>query len=371
MKRLSHKKTSHSHRRSGLAPLELVLVTPFLVFVGALMVNFGDAALWKIRSQANVHYAMTQTQPFRASSYANDPVRNPRPQSWPSPATWGSSGGANIDRLQNESWNVPDQEETFAVQGDPIQDSFAGSGQWTKNAPIPASSNSIEVDRRMFMERGVHRGRVGVQQHYPMLSKIISPTGNYSFDNNSEQLSGDWDYGNLGLRANGYRRTFDLYGIEPDELSNFDQSLISNFEQAVQDLQGAYASMSASSGPAPINQHPVDPLDDDAEWQLYTGGSPNFHPHPRGCDLELREFLLRPASGATSPYERHLFAVRRLPRRMADSWIGMYQREIARQRGNPPTIPPQPPLPGGMDIPELEAEIANLDRFLQRLPQGY
>ena len=71
------------HRRSGLAPLEMVLLTPFLVLMGALMICFGDAALWKIRAQSSVHYATTQYEPFRVAAFDTTSGFNPRPANWP------------------------------------------------------------------------------------------------------------------------------------------------------------------------------------------------------------------------------------------------------------------------------------------------
>ena len=46
------KRPSRRARRQarGLATLEMVLCLPFLLFIMALMINFGTAAAWKVRT---------------------------------------------------------------------------------------------------------------------------------------------------------------------------------------------------------------------------------------------------------------------------------------------------------------------------------
>ena len=42
-----------ARRRRGLAPLEFVMALPILLFVMALMINFGTVAVWKVRAWAS------------------------------------------------------------------------------------------------------------------------------------------------------------------------------------------------------------------------------------------------------------------------------------------------------------------------------
>ena len=44
--------------RTGLAPLELVLTLPILVFVAALIFNLGVIAMWRVRGEVNSREAV-------------------------------------------------------------------------------------------------------------------------------------------------------------------------------------------------------------------------------------------------------------------------------------------------------------------------
>ena len=77
-------------KRSGLAPLELVLALPLLLMVMALMVGIGVAATWKVRAQVTARNAAWSHRWPRSGG------ANPRPVEWPAPARLGVRDDAPI-----------------------------------------------------------------------------------------------------------------------------------------------------------------------------------------------------------------------------------------------------------------------------------
>ncbi|MBI2480878.1 MAG: pilus assembly protein [Planctomycetia bacterium] len=55
-------RTTSPRRRRGLAPLEFVLWLPVLLFVMALMVNYGTIATWRVRSEIVSQHAAWRTR---------------------------------------------------------------------------------------------------------------------------------------------------------------------------------------------------------------------------------------------------------------------------------------------------------------------
>ncbi|MCA9071579.1 MAG: hypothetical protein KDA84_21785, partial [Planctomycetaceae bacterium] len=72
--------------RAGLAPLELVLVLPILLFVMALMINLGTGGAWKIRTQINARHSAWRALEHRTGQ------GDPHPGNWPDDARLQSNG---------------------------------------------------------------------------------------------------------------------------------------------------------------------------------------------------------------------------------------------------------------------------------------
>jgi hypothetical protein len=358
-------------RRSGLAPVEMVLLTPLLACLGALMVNFGDAASWKIKSQSNAHYAATQSQAFRASSF--DSNRNPRPPSWIPPATRSTGPGEIIQQLESQQWNQERQEYTVALMGNPIQAPYGDIDGWSKDVPPPRASNFTDVSRRMFADRGAHRGNAGIRKRFPIAA--ILNQSQFDLNNSMEMLSGDWDFGDIGPGRNDARRVEDLYDLNWDELPDVDRLRQGFLDGPVAALRNDYANRQNLMVPDNLaggTQHAYDALDDDNEFPYYRrgGGSPNFHQHPSGCFLEWFEYGMLPANrgqAPANPFEQYLRRIHRVPRQMGNAWISLYSAEIARQKPRPPDYPGAPPYPRGKHWTELEDEVDKLRKYLENL----
>jgi len=67
-------RTASSNRRRGLSTLEMVLCLPPLLFIMALMINFGTASCWKVRSLTVSRDALW------SSRWPRSTKSNPRPK---------------------------------------------------------------------------------------------------------------------------------------------------------------------------------------------------------------------------------------------------------------------------------------------------
>jgi hypothetical protein len=353
------------HRRGGFAPMELVLLAPFLVFMAALMIDFADASLFKIRAQGNVHYAATQTEPFRASSFAlGNQQLNPQPQSWPTAGTIGSNNTQALQTVDNY-WNQPGFPDSDALQGN------SGSGRITTLTNHYEQrtdvGNSFMVDRDFQLEEGMREGRVTIQRTYPMLQTILPNNGRYSIDHDYEFLEGDWNYGNVGLQRNSPTnngsirteqwRANDLYHIHPTEMPQL-FGYWSDFMTAFNALRA----LSNNRDTSVPNADDLDALDADVEWTWYRPGWPrNFHVDPnRVCEIDLEDYL---ASGEYSAYLRR---VRLVPKEMCRAWQGVYGRELS-ERQDPNYVPMGP-----LSDQQLQDKLDQLDVFEQGLRnKGY
>src|SRR5262245_45242215 len=92
-------------RRRGLAPLELVLAIPILMFVVGLSVVFGAVACWKVRAQAAARDAIWSHRWPRGEPWGHD--LDPRAREWPTPASWGNEFGPPLAALDHAAFQEP------------------------------------------------------------------------------------------------------------------------------------------------------------------------------------------------------------------------------------------------------------------------
>jgi len=356
---------NNHHRRSGLAPVELVMLSPLLAMMAALMICFADASLFKIRAQTNVHYAATQTESFRLSSFAlGNQQLNPQPNNWPIPGTIGGNGTQALQNVDN-FWNLPGYPGSDALQGN------SGSGRITTLTNHYEQrqnvGNSFMVDRDFQLDQGMREGRVTIDRTFPMLQGMLPNNGQYSIDHDLEYLEGDWNYGNVGLQRNsptnnGIVRTEewranDLYHIHPTELPQL-SGYWSDFMNAFNQLRN----LTNKRDTTIPNTDDLDALDADVEWTWYRPGwPPNFHPHPSGCEIDLEDYL------ASNAYPSYLSNIRRVPGRMCRSWQSVYGLELRNRQ----TIPNYAPM-GPLSDQQLQDKLGQLDVFEQGLrTKGY
>lgn len=350
--RLSH--------RSGLAMLELVLYLPIMLFVMALMVNFGNMAAWKVRSQTNTRYAGWRT--LRDRSGQSDPA----PANWPTPATLGASGGADLTDA-DALWNGSAILTTPVTRGPAITANAAGGG-----------SATVVVPGRFEMHDDVHAGDSHVSRHLPMLPGILPGNGRYGYTQHQQILDHRWEYRHLAIPRNPYDRPND-----PGDSGNgarrakrwyrLDPPFFGQLSGALQRLAQADARLKAN--PTKLG---LDPLDRDPEFYFYrlrrllgfSGGNipspipedarvsvPDFHPRARRvCDVDKG----RMQRAVVDPLVRQ---IERLPGTMGRAFESLYRSEISRLQAMMP--PPQ------AEIDALKEKLKQVQAFLGSLPKKY
>lgn len=165
------------YRRSGLAPLELVLALPVLLFVSALMVNFGMVATWRVRGEI-----VSRDAAWRARSPGRGRFELPSP-AWPTDAGSGTRGGPQIGDLDH-----PDLLHAVA------------------RGPLP---NGFAVRRILDPVTGYYQGHASIVRRYPLLARL----GTYRSGHIAHPLlDHPWTCSQMGI-GNYSHRTQVLYTL--------------------------------------------------------------------------------------------------------------------------------------------------------------
>lgn len=302
--------TTSSSRRRGLAPLELTLALPMLVIMMALMINFGVIASWKVRTQGNAHYATFRSLLVRTGDW------NPPPDNWPN-ASLQSAGGNPLPSL-GALWDAhPDTSH-------PRADWARGSWLTAPNQTVP-----VRVEGRLEFDDGVHSGAAAMQRRVPLLRGATS-NGQFGFNLSQSVLDNRWQFHSLGIGDNLAPRGRVWWDIEHNDLVALDPE-IGNFKARLDAAQQQLLS----------NPHPeyLYPLDQDVEFRIYYGQSPDFYPRlGGGCSLDVNDVR-------SNQFERLLTRIERLPCTMSRSFLGLYREWICRlercQAGNASITPLQ------------------------------
>ncbi|GAB4153241.1 MAG: hypothetical protein Tsb009_29550 [Planctomycetaceae bacterium] len=334
-----------------------MLYLPIMLFVMALMVNFGNMAAWKIRAQSNTRYSATRTLDDRTGN------REANPKTWPRPASLRESSGDNASDV-DAIWNQHPDLITPVTRGPMIAESNQGG--------------RILVPGRFTMHDTVHRGQGSVSRSLPMLRGILPNNGRYGYTEEHDLLDNRWDYRHLVHPTNPYdrrdvpgdsgnrrRRAKRWYRIDPE----FFGELGSEMQRLLQ------ADQRLKTNPS---RYDLDPLDRDRDFyairlaqQLGTIASqppreipegtriniPDFHPRAR---IRTELSPLRVQVGIVNPL---LNEIQHLPGRMANAFIGLYSGEIAR-------LEAMMPRPAG-EIARLERLLEQVRAFRDSLPGNY
>jgi hypothetical protein len=170
------------HRRCGLAPLELVLSLPIMLFVMALIVNIGAVGAWKVREQTNARHASWRTMHLRTGD------ANPNPPLWPpDAATLRGAGGPDVQDPQ-AVWNGEPSLTAAPVRGPQIQPPFAGE--------------PLRVNTLLEFRGDVHDGRAPLERRIPMLRGLLPNNGRYQMEIPHNVLDGNWEFHDLGYSDN-------------------------------------------------------------------------------------------------------------------------------------------------------------------------
>ena len=288
--------------RRGLAPLELVLTLPMLVLMMALMIDFGFAGVWKIRTQTNARYAGWRTLTARTGQF------NATPPYW-------SNQGASLSAQWGTA--LPNVNQ----QWDATQDLLCPCARGQR-LTAPNSVAAINVPGRLEMDDDVVRGHADLDRPLPLFRGAMpASNGRFRFDINLDLLDKHWQYNTLGLTSNADSRARVWWDIEHADLAGLDGATARNKQPLDQNLQ------QLQTNP---NQADLDPLDDDDEFQRDSGNAPEFYPRLESLcmadadALSLRAISRTDSNGRSNP-NALLSRIDRLPCSMSGSFIGMYR----------------------------------------------
>jgi hypothetical protein len=304
-------------RRRGLAPLEMVLAIPILLFVVGLTVIFGVVTCWKVRGQLACRDAVWSTRNPRWGTGV------PTPLEWAAPATRRWRLGGPVAALDHQAFQHP------VIRG-----------------PLP---NNLQVNPQLFdptLELRV--GEAQTTRTPPALARL----GQYSLNLEQPILDGKWQYHQMGLASNTSRRIPHLYPDIPDPAQL--RALEMRYQQAVQTIVGS-----------PL-QPALAVLDRDQEIYAWYYTYHDFHPRfPGFCELETDAVRQAHMPGHLLRVDCHTPLGRQMPPHgvpadLANFFKRMYEQQLAVLQNSMPPGPPQ-------QIAELQGRIRILEAFLDYL----
>ena len=313
----------HSPRR-GLAMLELVLALPILLFIMALIIDYGNCAAWKVRAESVARLQVWETRWPRTGA------TDPRPGYWPATASMESSDQGNVAAMDDSRVDLP-----------------------VARGPLPqATVNSALLDPTT----GLREGSAELTRKFVLLNKL----GTYTLKAQTWLVDDKWQYQRMGMWSNWQLRIPVLYA-----LAQAPASLVNSYVQSV------LAIAQASFRPQ------LAPLDHDPDFLYYGalfgwGGAPNFYPRvQRMCTTDRSltdpavQNLIDRIQGNPSKRISSLAEV------MAHRFKRLYERALAAfqailKQQNPPASPQMVSL-AQSQIPQLQSNIQILRQFLQTI----
>ena len=334
--KLSH---SRSARRRGLAPLEFVLWLPVLLFVAALIVNYGTSAAWRVRGEIVSRDAAWRSRwPRRSADEAP-----PETKVWPANASMNTAGDSPLSVLDDPRINLP------VVRG-PLQNGFV-------------------VKPVLDPKRGARKGTSEINRRYPMLAKL----GEFNSGEIANRLLDEkWSGRSMGI-PNVYRRSKTLYDLPWADRTPFENAVanvrsIPNYDA----LRTFYHA------------------DDWYYYIRYHGmGQPDYHPriNPNMCVTDRNEVDLakihkpkprEPFVDTQNPDDgqwRH-GEITHVPLRMTQGFLRMFRTTLRNMQQRLEDLRMQSPLSAAeqaeiawleREIPIVEEKIRQLKAFEDRI----
>jgi hypothetical protein len=302
-----------------------------LLFVVALLINYGTMAAWRIRGEIVSHDAA-----FRARSGRTGGSEGRLASVWPAPATHATAEDPPMTQLDDSFLQHP------VVRG-----------------PLP---NGFVVRPVLDPDTiGAYRGTASIERRFPLMPRL----GQYdSGEIANSLLDRMWTNWEMGI-PNRVRRIPVLY-----QLPRTDPQLPDAFRRAV------YAVMNIPHFEA------LNVLDHYEDMRLITGRYPDFHPvvHEM-CELDrelvYRRQVQRLIDIRLPDRTIRLGEISRLPRTMTNFFLSTYRAYVAslRQRiqalqdelAGPPPASPQRAQQIQQEIAALQAEINRIEPKIQQL----
>ncbi|RMG40703.1 MAG: hypothetical protein D6725_02925 [Planctomycetota bacterium] len=341
--------------RSGLAPVELVLVLPLMLFLMGLMIIIGTQGAWSVRTAITArHVQWRQLRPRRRD---NDPL----------PSFWPTSAAARVENNQPPPFPDDPLGPFPVVRGPLLFD--------------PLTGTSLVVNTEVFdMQRGWTHGAAEVERPFPVLGRM--PPRRSHLRRAAAILDNQWEFWQTGLRSVFGRRVPVLF---PEDLSAALQS------QAAAYAQAAIALWQFATHP---DLHPLDNDDElrnpPPSFPPYAppyglGAAPDYH---LPADPALRRRLLNPHVLCTDDLDELqtrlatplVDEIRHLPHRITRDFLRMYRghlnliQQLKAELNDPNTDPAraaaiQQALPAmQQDEAWLVPRIQQLQDYLDGLP---
>lgn len=338
MRRRSHIscRERNSDQRAGLAPLELVLNLPIMLFVMALMMIIGTAGGWKARTHSVARQATSRS-------------------TWP---RTGDNDAAPVNWPRNASMGFGDHEPAM-FNNDPWSDHEVLRGPMLVE---PETGTMLQVNGNLVnMTDGLQEGRSHIRRDFPIFKNL--PPHEFEFTRENVILSGSpWQFRSQGISSNLTRRILHTYN--------------GSLEEQMADLAERFFTAAVAAIENYDREEMTPLIGGDPEIRELNGNrSPDFRPQinigsERATIPAIQGQRLRPGYCNDDLLEIQRDHVNRLmdriedvPRRMSDYYIGQYQRKINELEEEDPMPPGAAQL-----ISELEGYIEQLNRFKATLP---
>lgn len=246
-------------RRSGLAPLELVLVLPMFMMILAMMIIVGTAGAWKVRTLANSREAA-----FRAvwpRTRANDS----KPTNW-----WPQSATMGFRDAQPSPFDSDPFIGHEVVRGPVVADTETGR-------------TLVVRDLTLDMTQGLQSGYAEVDRDLPLWTQL--PYRNHYRRDTPIFAGRQWQHGTMGI-SNSSRRIlityeFDLARTSGGQVGPMMQAandLLSNPDRQVLFILDRDDELRSHFGP------PYRPYEFSSQY-----GRPSAYPYVgNGCSYDLR-----------------------------------------------------------------------------------
>ncbi len=317
--------------RRGLAMLELVLALPILLFIMALIYDYGVVAAWKVRENSVARLAVWQTRWPRTGA------TDPRPSYWPEPGTMSAVGQGNVQGMDDSRVDQP-------VARGPLQ--------------------GATVDSEVLDEtRGLRLGSAEMTRHYAYLRKL----GTYTKDAQNWLVDNKWQYQRMKNLQTGHP----LY-------SNWERRIpaIYTLAEAPASLMNSYIQAAEAIADAPFAAQ-LQPLDNDPDFLYYQslfgwGGSPpDFQPRFRQLCTTDRAKTAASVQNLVNRIQGGNQGGRHIPSTaevMDQTFLSLYQRALAALqsivKSNPSS---QLGAAAQSQIPLLQSNIAALQQAMQAI----
>jgi hypothetical protein len=312
--------------RHGLASLELVLALPILLFMMALMVNFGVIAAWKVRGSS-----VSRFEAWRARDERTN-YTYPRDDSWwPNAATYAYGWDGNIT----------------------VSSSLTGAVD--SSSMVPTGDVTV-VATLLDVTRGLVRGYAELSRGYAMLGKM----GKFEVQAQTYLVDDKWRYDEMGLGRNNARRSLVVYHLPTASSAAYVQAATNLFYAFY--YNPPYTAYLA-------------PLDRDPEFIAFRGFAPHFPPPLASfctLDMSVVDALVQNLIDQVQGVYGEQIHIPSVAEQMTQAFISLYQQmvqnyqnQINAAKNNPNSQVDTAALQA--DIATLNQEIATLQAFLAKL----